>query len=62
MANKPMKKCSTSSAIKEMQIKTTSRFYLTPVRKATINNTTTTHAGEDVGEKEHFYTVGGNVN
>jgi hypothetical protein len=36
-----MKKCSPSLAMKEMQIKTTLRFYLTPVRIAIIKNTTT---------------------
>jgi hypothetical protein len=34
-----MKKCSTALDIKELQIKTTLRVYLTPVRIATIKNT-----------------------
>jgi hypothetical protein len=39
MNKKHMKKCSTSLAIKEIQIKTPLRFHFTPVRKATIKNT-----------------------
>jgi hypothetical protein len=40
MAKKHMKKCSPSPALKEMQIKTTLRFHLTPARIAIISNTT----------------------
>jgi hypothetical protein len=39
IARKHMKKCSSSLAIKEMQIKTTLRFHLTHVKIAIIKNT-----------------------
>jgi hypothetical protein len=39
MAKNHLKKCSPSLATKEMQIKTTLRFHLTPVRIAIIKNT-----------------------
>jgi hypothetical protein len=40
MANKYMKKCSTPLAIQGMEIKTTLRFLLTPIKMATIKKKT----------------------
>jgi hypothetical protein len=61
MAEKHMKKCSVSLAKKEMQIKTTLTFHLSPIRMATIKNSKT-NVDEDVEKKEPSYTSGGNIN
>jgi hypothetical protein len=50
MAKKHMKKCSPSLDIKEMQIKTTLRFQLTPVKIAIIKNTNN-RSSQECGEK-----------
>jgi hypothetical protein len=52
MAKNHMKKCSPSLATKEMQIKTTLRFHLTPIRIAIIRNTTNNKYWQGCWEKE----------
>jgi hypothetical protein len=52
MAKKHMEKCSPSLVIKEMQIKTTLRFHLTPAKIATIKDTNNNKCWQECGKKE----------
>ena len=53
-----MNRCSTSLIMREMQIKTTMRYYLTPIGMASSKRPQI----RGFGEKRALYTAGGNVN
>ena len=59
MAKRHTKRCSTPFVIREMQIKTQMRYYLTAVRMTKVKNTRNNKCLVWIVEKEPSCTVGG---
>ena len=62
MANRYFKGCPMLPVIKKRQIKTTMKYYLTPVSMAIILERKKGKCWQVCAEKEALHTAGGNVN
>ena len=62
MTNRHVKRWSTLLIIREIQIKATMRYHLTPIRLTSIRKTRNNKCWQGCAEKRTFVTVGGNIN
>jgi hypothetical protein len=60
MAEKPLRRCSTFLVIREMQITTTLKFHIQPIRMAKSKTQAMVHDGQDA-EKEELSSIASEI-